>query len=150
MNTKLVSSIETVARSRLVTVPINALLIDVATLLSDTHISLVIVCEADGSMAGVITKTNIVRCIGHCAGSACTTSAASLMTRDVTFCHPTDDLADVLAMMQARGFVHVPVVDQQAVPLGVINARDALRELLTQEQYEESLMRDYVMGIGYQ
>ena len=101
-------------------------------------------------MEGVITKTNIVRRIGHCAGSACTTSAASLMTRDVAFCQPTDDLAEVLAMMQARGFVHIPVVDGHAIPSGVINARDALRELLTQEQYEESLLRDYVMGIGYQ
>lgn len=150
MNTKLVSSIEAVARSRLITVPVDALLRDVATLLSNTHISLVVVCETDGRMAGVITKTNVVRCIGHCAGSACTTLAASLMTRDVAFCHPADDLANVLAMMQARGFVHVPVIDQQAIPSGVLNARDALRELLTEEQYEESLLRDYVMGIGYQ
>ncbi|MDH6186797.1 CBS domain-containing protein [Polaromonas sp. CG_23.6] len=150
MNTKLVSSIEAVARSRLVTVPVDALLVNVATLLSNTHISLVVVCEADGRMAGVITKTNVVRCLGHCAGSACAMTAVNVMTRDVAFCHPADGLADVLAMMQARGFVHVPVVDQHAIPSGVINARDALRELLTQEQYEESLLRDYVMGIGYQ
>jgi len=43
-----------------------------------------------------------------------------------------------------------PWVDQHAIPSGVINARDALRELLAQEQYEESLLRDYVMGVGYQ
>lgn len=150
MDIKLVCSIEAVARSRLVTVQIDALLRDVATLLSNTHISLVVVCEADGSMAGVITKTNVVRCIGHCAGSACTTTAASMMTRDVAFCHPADSLANMLAMMQARGFVHVPVIGQRGISSGVINARDALRELLTQEQYEESLLRDYVMGIGYQ
>lgn len=150
MNSKLVSSMETVARSRLVTVSVDALLKDVAKLLSNTHISLVVVCEADGRMAGVITKTNVVRRIGHCEGNACTTTAASVMTRDVAFCHPADELSDVLAMMQTRGFVHVPVVDRHMVPSGVINARDALRELLTQEQYEESLLRDYVMGIGYQ
>ena len=44
MNTKLVSSIEAVARSRLVTVLVDALLLDVATLLCDTHISLFFVC----------------------------------------------------------------------------------------------------------
>jgi predicted transcriptional regulator len=71
------------------------------------------------------------------------------MTRDVAFCHSADGLADVLAMMQARGFVHVPVVDRHAIPSGVIYARGALRELLTEEQYEESLLRDHVMGIGY-
>jgi len=52
-------------------------------------------------------------------------------------------------MMAKRGFVHIPVVDEHSKPLGVVNARDALRALLTAEKYEASLLRDYVMGIGY-
>ena len=47
MDTKLVSSIDAVAGSRLVTIGADALLVDAAKLLSDTHISLV-VCDADG------------------------------------------------------------------------------------------------------
>lgn len=53
-------------------------------------------------------------------------------------------------MMAERGFVHVPVVDLHSKPLGVVNARDALRVLLSEEQYEETLLRNYVMGVGYQ
>ena len=71
------------------------------------------------------------------------------MTPEVTFCRPTDRLPDVLSMMQQHGFVHVPVVDEQYRPVGVINARDALRVQMAEEQYEGSLLRDYVMGIGY-
>jgi hypothetical protein len=41
-------------------------------------------------------------------------------------------------------------VDDDLRPLGVINARDALLVLLEGSEYETSLMRDYVMGIGYQ
>ena len=149
MNTKLVSSIEAVARSRLVTIGADVTLLDVAKLLSGTQISLVVVCNSDGAMAGVITKTDIVRQIGHCGGSACTRAAADVMTRDVASCHPTDCLPDVLSVMHKRGFVHIPIVDEQFKPLGVVNARDALRELLAEEKYEESLLRDYVMGIGY-
>ena len=48
-----------------------------------------------------------------------------------------------------RGFVHVPVIDEEAMPWGVVNARDALRLLWAEEKYEEVLLRDYVMGIGY-
>lgn len=149
MNAKLVSSIDSVARSRLATVPADALLMDVAKLLSGAHIGLVIVCNPDGAMEGIITKTNIVERIGHCLGSACIAAAAEVMTRDVSCCHPSDCLSDVLSMMANRGFVHVPVIDGQSRPLGVVNARDALRALLVEEQYEESLLRDYVMGIGY-
>jgi len=149
VNTKLVSSIEGATRSRLAVVGDDTLLLKVAQLLSDTQISLVVVCDAAGVMVGVITKTNIVRQIGLCQGAACTSTAAEIMTRDVTFCSATDCLPDVLSMMQARGFVHVPVVDAQRKPSGVLNARDALRELWAEGQYEEALLRDYVMGVGY-
>lgn len=150
MNTKLVSSIGDIARSRLVTIGVDALLMDAAKLLADTQINLVVVCGPDGAMAGVITKTNIVRLIGGCCGNACRTLAADVMTPDVTSCRPTDCLPDVLSMMQERGFVHIPVLDENSRPVGVVNARDALRALMVEGEYEESLLRDYVMGIGYQ
>ena len=66
------------------------------------------------------------------------------------FCEPHDVLLDVLFKMEGSGFVHLPVVDHNLLPFGVINARDALRALLADEQYEESLLRNYVTGIGYQ
>ena len=149
MNSKLVSSIDAVARLRLLMIGANETLVDAARMLSDTQISLVVVCDPDGAMVGVITKTDIVRQIGHCGGSACTREAVDVMTRDVASCRRTDGLSDVLALMHERGFVHLPVVDEAFKPIGVVNARDALRELLTQEKYEESLLRDYVMGVGY-
>ena len=149
MNTKLVSSSEAATRSRLVVVREGTLLLEVARLLSDTQISLIVVCDAGGAMVGVITKTDIVQQIGHCLGAACTATAAEIMTRDVTFCSDTDCLPDVLSNMQARGFVHVPVVDAERKPSGVVNARDALRELWAEGQYEEALLRNYVMGVGY-
>ena len=95
MNTKLVSSMDAQARSRLVTVSVDASLVAVAKVLSDTQISLVVVCDSGGAMAGVITKSNIVQWVGQCRGSARTTAAADMMTRDVTYCHPTDCLPDV-------------------------------------------------------
>ena len=150
MNTKLVSSIDAASRSRLLTVRANTLLPELARLLSSTQISLAVVCDSNGMMIGVVTKTNIVQQIGHCRGAACTSMALDIMTRDVTSCRATDGLPDVLSMMQARGFVHVPVIDALGNPIGVVNARDALRELMVEGQYEEALLRDYVMGVGYQ
>jgi arabinose-5-phosphate isomerase len=43
----------------------------------------------------------------------------------------------------------IPVVDQDAHPLGVLHARDILKGLLAESQGAESMPRDYVMGIGY-
>ena len=149
MNTKLVGSIETVARSRLATISVDASLVDVAKLLSATHISLVVVCDSDGRLVGVVTKTDVVRQIGLCGEAACTSTLAAVMTPDVACCRPTDALPDVLSMMEKRGFVHIPVVDGSSKPVGVVNARDALRALMAEGTYETALLRDYVMGIGY-
>lgn len=149
MSTKQVSSIAAAARSRLLTVRADTLLREVARLLSGTQISLVVVCDQEQRMIGVVTKSDIVRQIGHCAGSACIDTADGIMAKDVVSCRATDGLHEVLSMMQARGLVHIPVVDTEGRPSGVVNARDALRELLLEGQYEEALLRDYVMGVGY-
>jgi len=71
------------------------------------------------------------------------------MTRDVTYCHPNDSLHDVLSKMKEQGLVHIPIVDGDFKPAGVINARDALQVLLGEVEYDVSLLRDYVVGIGY-
>ncbi|MNW19260.1 hypothetical protein D3C71_2191820 [compost metagenome] len=55
----------------------------------------------------------------------------------------------VLAQMQALGLVHVPVVDIHQRPTGVVNARDALRVLVADGEFEQSQLFDYVMGVGY-
>ena len=48
------------------------------------------------------------------------------------------------------GLIHVPVVDADNKPTGVVNARDGLRALLAAGNQEEALLRNYVMGVGYQ
>ena len=146
----LVSSISAITCSRMTTIAIDALLIDVAKLLTQSEISLVVVCNPDKTMAGVITKSDVVRQMGSCKGGACQTAAADVMTRQVTFCRADDRLSDVLLMMQKQGLVHIPVIAGDGQPVGVVNARDALRLLMLEGQYEEALLRDYVMGIGYQ
>ena len=149
MNTKRVSSIATMTRSRLQTVRTNSPLREVAQLLSTTHISLVVVCDQDERMVGVVSKADVVRQIGRCAGHTCTDTVEGVMTRDVVSCCTTDGLSDVLSIMQVKGLVHIPVIEADGKPSGVVNARDALRELVLEGQYEEALLRDYVMGVGY-
>ena len=145
-----VDKIVSVARERLATVRDDAQLVEAAKLLDGRDINLVVVCDKGGSMVGIVTRTNVVRQMALCQGCGCTAAAGSVMTKDVTSCRPDDLLHDVWSLMKERRFVHVPIVDDDLRPLGVINARDALLVLLEESEYEEGLLRDYVMGIGYQ
>ena len=144
-----VDRVLSIARRRLVTINASALLTDAACLLGNSDVNLVIVCDSDGAMMGVITKTDVVRQIGHCQGRACTSTAAKVMTRDVTKCRPGDSLHDVWSLMNERGIQCVPITGADSIPCGVLNAPDALQALLTEVEDEEVLLRDYVMGIGY-
>lgn len=127
----------------------GALLIDAAKLLSGPNINLVIVCDDADKMAGVITKTDVVGRISQCTGCSCAMAASTVMTTDVAFCRPGDWLNDVWATIKDRSLKNVPVVDQESKPLGVLNARDVLQSLLQDVEYEEGLLRDYVMNVGY-
>ena len=145
-----VSAVEAVARSRLLTVRMDALLAEVAALLSNAQISVVVVCDAAGLPMGIITETILVKQLGLGQADFFTTHAGDVATREITACAPDDALSDVLAMMHKRGIIHVLVVDPADKPLGVLNARDGLRALLAAGNHEEELLRNYVMGIGYQ
>jgi CBS domain-containing protein len=144
-----VETILPVALQRLITIQANASLVDAAKLLSDTHRALVVVCNPDGVMVGVITKTDLVRQIARSQQSLDTITVSAVMTRDVTSCRTDDLLDDVLTTMKERGFVHIPIVDEHSRPAGVVNARDALQALLSKVADEGLLLRAYVMGIGY-
>lgn len=72
------------------------------------------------------------------------------MTRDVISCRPGDVLHDIWSIMKERGLQRLPMVDQGGKPIGIVYARDALQRLLGESENDETLLRDYVMSVGYQ
>jgi CBS domain-containing protein len=100
-------------------------------------------------MAGVVTKTDVVRSIAEAPGAVGWLRAADAMTREVVYCRPADPLEEVLRTMKERSLIHMPVVGAEARPVGVIEARDALRALMGDASQQVALLRDYVMGMGY-
>ena len=136
------------ARESLVTIADDARLIEAAKLLSPGT-DLVIVCDSEGVLRGVVTKTDVVRQISVCQGASCTRPVSIVMTRDVVLCRGSDLLADVSRLMKERHLKNIPVVDGDNRPIGLLTARAVLRVLLSDAEYEEAQLVDYVKGIGY-
>ena len=136
------------AHEKLVTIADDAPLTEAADFLRKGT-DLVIVCGSAGLVTGVITKTDVVGQMSHCQGANCTMAASLAMTRDVVVCRPGDLLKDVWKRMKERKLKNIPIVDQDSRPLGVLHARDILQVLLEESKDEESMLRDYVMGVGY-
>ena len=51
--------------------------------------------------------------------------------------------------MKERKLKTIPVLDKEFRPVGVLHARGIFQVLLDESKDEESMLRDYVMGIGY-
>ena len=136
------------ASERLVTIRDDAKLIEAAKLLS-AHTDLVVVCDGDGILRGVVTKTDVVNQISTCDGATCKCPVSTVMTRDVALCRGADQLKAVSELMKQRHLKNIPAVDVDNRPVGVLTARIILRALLGDAEYEEAQMVDFVKGIGY-
>jgi CBS domain-containing protein len=138
------------ARRRLAVVSREASACDAAEILANENTPLVVVCDGEGITVGVITRTDIVKLFGRARDAAFNTNAAAIMTEAVHSCRADQTLQSVWAGMGARGTRCIPVLDDSRRPQGVVHARDIARGLLDEVTNEELLLRDYVLGIGYQ
>ena len=136
------------ARNRLLLLPENTPLLEVARLLHAGN-DFVIVCAPSGRLAGVLTKTDLVEYIAMTERLDHTVKVASVAKTKIVTCRLEDDLHDVWKLMRVHDLKNIPVVDAADRPIGVVNARDALQILLSDTENEEKLLRDYVMGLGY-
>ncbi len=98
----------------------------------------------------MISRTDVVKVLVGATGNALNTSAEAMMTRCVLSCHTSQPLQDVWKTMNDRSLRCAPILDRDGRPQGVLHARDLASALLEDVTYEELLLRDYVLGIGYQ
>ena len=138
------------ARKRLAVVSSAASVCDVAAILANPTTPLVVVCDDAGLAIGVISRTDVIKAIAVAAIDPRCAGADAIMTRAVLSCHVDQTLQLVWSNLSARSLRCAPILDHDGRPQGVVHARDLASALLAEVTYEEGLLRDYVLGIGYQ
>ena len=128
----------------------QALVPDAAGVLVNPNTPLVVVCDQEGIAVGVISQTDIIKLLTRAGKEASETNAGAIMTRAIVSCRVEQPLQQIWTILNARSLRCAPILDDEGRPLGVVHARDIARALLDEETHEEELLRDYVMGIGYQ
>lgn len=146
----LIQHILKTASRRLAIVAPQATVRDVAKLLVNTHIPIVIVCDSSGAALGVVSRTDIIKVLAEADAGALDASATTIMTSSMQSCHIDETLQSVWETLGTRSLRCVPILDDSRVPRGVAHARDVARGLLGEVEDEEQLLRNYVLGVGYQ
>src|SRR5262245_25521353 len=138
------------ARKRLAVLSRDASLFDAARILENRDTPLIVVCDGDGVAVGVISTSHIVTVLATAGVDALGFNAGAIMTQPLLSCHVDETLQQVWTVMSSRTLPCAPILDDDGRAQGVVHARDIAIALLDEVNYEELLLRNYVMGIGYQ
>jgi len=129
-----ISAILSTKGMNVVTVRPEQSLSEAIALLSQHNIGALVVVDAAGKPAGILSERDIVR---NAAKSKDLFSApiSQVMTKDVVTGSPHDDLRSVLRTMTDRRFRHLPILDEGRL-VGIISIGDAVKAQLNEYQGE--------------
>ncbi|KSW12705.1 histidine kinase [Pyrodictium occultum] len=113
-----------------VTVGLNTSIRDVAQLMRKNRIGSVLVVDEEGKLRGIVTERDIVFACSE-GWDPNTKQAWEIMTEDPIAVKPDEDIVDVIKKMRDANVRHLPVVDDEGKPIGIISARDIMDTILT-------------------
>lgn len=101
---------------------------DVVRMLVDNRVGCVLVLD-QGNLAGIFTERDVLMKIGEKYAEWADRPVSDFMTSKVQSLSVTNKLAFALHRMDLGQFRHVPIVDEQNHPVGIISVRDVLQYL---------------------
>jgi len=104
---------------------------DAAKLMFNNRIGSVLVVDDDGKLIGIVTERDLVYLVSlgksHLASEY---PVWQLMTENPVTAKPTDTIEEALARMKEINVRHLPVVDEDGRPIGVLSIRDIIDFML--------------------
>jgi CBS domain-containing protein len=125
------------------TIPPTLTLIEAASRLTQRRIGALVVVEGESEIAGILSERDIIRALAD-SGPACLTRPVSeTMTRQVVTCQECDTLDELMSMMTARRFRHVPVMSDGDL-VGIVSIGDVVKHHVAEIEMEATAMRAYI------
>lgn len=118
-------------------------LVDVAAVLNERKIGAVIVAGLEGRIAGIFTERDLVRTIATHGVAALEKPVQTMMTTGVTRCHEEQTVEEVMEMMTAGRFRHVPV-ETDGKLAGIISIGDVVKARMREVEIEAEQMKAYI------
>jgi CBS domain-containing protein len=102
---------------------------------------------AGDKVEGILSERDCVRRVDLHGRSARDTKVKDIMTSKVLYAQASQTLEECVAIMIDKNIRHLPVFDDQEL-VGLISARDALKEMVDQQKFVISQLEHYITGGG--
>lgn len=107
------------------TINVGATVEDAAVMLADNHIGAIVVTDATGGIAGILSERDVAVSLPKFGAALGETLVSEIMTADVVACDTGTTVKQVLDIMVSNGIRHLPVVESDELK-GVVSLRDVV------------------------
>jgi CBS domain-containing protein len=119
--------------------------LDAVALLMEHRIGALLVRDAAGAVAGIISERDVLRECQHHASELGNIVVSDAMTRDLIVCVLDDDVDYAMGIVTKNRVRHLPVMDGETVA-GMISIGDLVKANLEEVQYENRYLKEYIAG----
>lgn len=123
----------------------NNTILEAINVLVKNRIGAVLVLNSEAGIAGILSERDVVRSALDSPGDHLNKHVKDVMTKNIIFIEPNDDIEYVQSIMTGNHIRHLPVVENKAL-CGIISIGDIIKSLLTKTQYENKYLQDYISG----
>ncbi len=124
------------------TAPPHETLQGAATMLHSRRVGAIVVMERD-RVVGIVSERDIVRAVSESGGAALNKPISEVMSRDVIFADPKEDIDTLLERMTDRRIRHLPVCrDGQLI--GIVSIGDLVKLKIAETEAEAQHLKAYI------
>jgi CBS domain-containing protein len=129
---KTVKDILNAKGSEIVSIGIDAMVVDALVKMSEKNIGAILVLNESGKLAGIFSERDLARKIIIKGRSCDMTKVKEIMTPDPWFVELSTSMEDCLKIMTARKFRHLPVKDGDEL-VGVVSIGDVVKAYIEEQ-----------------
>jgi CBS domain-containing protein len=125
------------------TVSAGAPLSEAVALLNREKIGAVVVVDAKGKVAGILSERDIVRRLGGDPVELLAQPVRQAMTAKVITTHARASVSELMELMTTDRIRHVPVVENGELT-GIVSIGDVVKRKIEEAEKEASALKDYI------
>lgn len=118
-------------------------LAEAVQVLAKRRIGAVVLTGTEGRIAGILSERDIVRILASDGPGVLEKPIAAAMTAKVKVCHEDNSIDDVMEIMTAGRFRHLPV-ERDGALVGIISIGDVVKRRIEQVEREAQEIRNYI------